>query len=75
MSESDNKPKTNALFAWQDTKSGLIVIVLFDLFVSYGFASLALDTGSLLQWFGALLFLALAVAQGVKLAKKVGRRG
>ena len=64
----------NPLFSWQETKVGLVIIVLFNLLVSYGFASLAIDTGSLLQWVVALLFFALAVAQGIKLAKKVGKR-
>lgn len=65
----------NNLFAWQDSKGGLIFIVLFNLLITYIFVSLAIDTGSLLNWFIAFLFLALTVGQGVKLAKKVAKRG
>jgi hypothetical protein len=61
----------NPLFAWQETKVGLVIIVLFDLLVTYGMASLAIDSGSLIEWFIALLFLALAIAQAGKLFKKV----
>lgn len=65
---------SNPLFAWQETKVGLVLIILFDLLVAYGFASLAIDTGSLLQYFIAIMFLILAIAQAVKLFKKVVRR-
>lgn len=66
---------SNKLFAWQDTKVGLVFIILFDLFVAYGFGLLAIDSGSLLHYFITLLFLVLAIAQAVKLFKKVFRRG
>jgi hypothetical protein len=59
------------LFAWQETKAGLIFIILFDLLVAYGFASLAIDSGSLLQYFIAIIFLALAITAAVKFFKKV----
>lgn len=65
----------NKLFAWQETKVGLVIIVLFDLLVAYGFVSLAIDSGSLLHYFIAIVFLALAAGQAVKLFKKVLRRG
>lgn len=64
----------NPMFAWQETKGGLVFIMLFDLLVAYGFGSLALDSGSLIQWTLALLFLALAAGQGFKLVKKVSHR-
>ena len=76
MSEADKKPpQTNKLFAWQESKAGLVIIVLFNLLMVYIFASLAIDTGSLLDYFIAFLFLALAIGQGVKLIKKVAKRG
>ncbi len=65
----------NPLFAWQETKPGLVFIVLFDLLVAYGIGSLALDSGSLLQWTAALLFLVLAAGQSIKLLRKVFRHG
>lgn len=65
----------NKLFAWQETKVGLVIIVLLDLIAAYGFASLAIDSGSLLQYFIAIVFLALAIAAAVKLAKKAVRHG
>lgn len=74
MSESTNKPKTNALFAWQETKMGLGVIAFLDFFLAYIFVSLAIDTGSLIQYFIALVFFALAVGHAVKLFKKVRKR-
>lgn len=75
MSEASKKPaSTPKMFAWQETKVGLVIIVLFDAFLTYIFALLALDTGSLLQYFIALVFLALTVGQLVKLVKKVLHR-
>lgn len=64
----------NKMFAWQETKGGLLFIILFNLFLVYIFASLAIDTGSLLQYFIAIVFLALAAGQAVKLIKKVTNR-
>lgn len=63
------------MYAWQETKIGLVFIVLFDLLVAYGFVSLAINSGSLLQYFIAIVFLALAIAQAVKLCKKAVHRG
>lgn len=63
------------LLAWQETRVGLVIIVLFDLLLTYMFASFAIDTGSLLDYFLAIVFLVLTVAQGVRLFKKVGGRG
>lgn len=74
MSERDKKPLQNKMFAWQDSKAGLVIIVLFDLMLTYILVSLAIDTGSLLQWFSAIVFLALAIGQAVKLFKKVMHR-
>jgi hypothetical protein len=74
MTDSGKNPVShNSLLAWQETKVGLVFIVLFDLFLTYIIASLAIDSGSLLQYFAALVFLALAIGQAVKLVKKVVR--
>lgn len=76
MSESSKSPvKQNPMFAWQETKVGLVVIILFDLLVTYGWAVSAIDSGSLLQWFITIIFLVFAVVQSVKLFKKVVHRG
>lgn len=75
MSDQDKRPiQTNPMFAWQETKLGLVIIVLFNLFIAYIIGSLAISSGSLLQWAMALLFLALAIAQAVKFIKKIGGR-
>jgi hypothetical protein len=66
---------TTPMFAWQETKGGLVFIVLFDLAAAYTFASLAINSGSLLQYFGAIVFFVLAIGQLVKLIKKVTHRG
>ncbi len=61
----------NKLFAWQETKVGLAIIAVLDFFISYIFASLAIDTGSLVQWFIAIVFLALALTAAIKFFKRV----
>lgn len=50
-------------------------MVLLDVLITYAFASLAIDTGSLLDYFITIVFLALTIGQTVKLYKKVVRRG
>lgn len=65
----------NNLLAWQESRVGLVVIILLDLFLTYVFASLAIDTGSLLQYFIAFIFLGLTIGQSVKLVRKVAHRG
>ncbi|HEX8182995.1 MAG TPA: hypothetical protein VF575_05345 [Candidatus Saccharimonadales bacterium] len=61
----------NKLFAWQETKIGLAVIVLFDAVITYVWVLLAIDTGSLLNYFLAFLFLLFGITAAVKLFKKV----
>lgn len=58
-------------FAWQDTKPGLAIIIVLDAFTTFVFASIAIDTGSLIAYFLTLVFLALTIGQIVKLVKKV----
>lgn len=65
----------NKMFAWQESKGGLIFIVLFNLLIAFVFFSLASRTGSWIDWFIATVFLALAIGQGVRLYKKVVSRG
>jgi len=60
--------------SWQDTKGGLAIIIAMDAFITYLFASIAIDTGSLITYFLTIVFLALTVGQIVKLFKKVGKR-
>jgi hypothetical protein len=76
---ASNTPKKSVqqkpVFAWQDTKGGLVFIVLFDLIGAYTFVSLAINSGSLLQYFVAIVFLVLAIGQFVKLIKKVLHHG
>jgi uncharacterized membrane protein HdeD (DUF308 family) len=61
----------NRLDRWHQTKAGLIVFGLIELGVAYVFASWAIDSGRLLAYFLAIIFLVLAIAQGVKFIKKV----
>lgn len=76
MSGPDKHPAaSNPLLSWQDTTAGLTFIILFDVLVTYGFASWAIDSGRLIAYFLAIVFLALAIIQGVKLFKKVARHG
>lgn len=77
MSESNNKRpvQQNAFFAWQESKPGLVIVAVLDYFIAYLFVSLAIATGSLLQWFIAIVFLVLAVVATVKFVKKAAKRG
>jgi hypothetical protein len=63
------------ILAWQETKTGLVFIVLFDILAAYIFASLAIGSGRLSEYTVALIFLGFAIAQAVKFFKKVLRRG
>jgi hypothetical protein len=65
---------TNKLFAWQETKAGLVVVILFDLLIAYVWVSLAIDTGSLFNYFLASIFLVFGITAAVKLFKKVVRK-
>jgi hypothetical protein len=60
----------NALAKWHQTKSGLITFVIIELATSYGFASLAIDTGNLL-WY--LLFAVFLIGAAKNLLKLIGR--
>jgi membrane protein YdbS with pleckstrin-like domain len=76
MAKTDKKPiQTNPFFAWQESKVGLIFIIIFDLLFAYVIGLSALDTGSLIQWTIVIVFLLLAIVQAVKLIKKVLKRG
>lgn len=75
MESKKSDSGTPKAFAWQESKVGLAVISVLDLFISYIFASLAVDTGSLLQYAIAVVFMALAVGHFVKLIRKIARRG
>lgn len=66
--------KPNGLFAWQESKAGLLVIGLLDLFIAYIFASLAIDRGSMLNYAIAAVFMALAVGHLIKFARKLSGR-
>lgn len=64
----------NNMFAWQETKVGLAVIAVLNLFIAYVWASLAINSGSLLQWFIAMLFFVLAITHAVKFVRKLRRK-
>lgn len=64
----------NKIFAWQDSKAGLIFIILFDLLMVYTFASLAIGSGRISEYTVAIIFMVLAIGQAVKLFKKVVNR-
>ena len=71
---ANQKAQQNKLFAWQETKTGLVFIVLFDLLAAYIFASLAIDSGRFSEYTIAIIFLVLAIVQAVKFFKKVFHR-
>lgn len=65
----------NKLFAWQESKPGLAVIAVLDLFIAYIFISFAIDSGSLIDYFISFVFLALGITAAIKLFNKVFHRG
>jgi hypothetical protein len=46
----------NSLHKWHQTKLGLFVFGLIELAIAYGFASLAIDSGSLWWYLLTLIF-------------------
>jgi hypothetical protein len=46
----------NSLHKWHQTKSGLFVFGIAELAIAYGFASLAIDRGSLWWYLLTLIF-------------------
>lgn len=55
----------------QQTAQGLIVSAVIELALAYGFASWAIDSGSLLIYFAAAIFLIGAIRNFVKLIKVI----
>jgi hypothetical protein len=66
----------NSLHKWHQTKSGLLVFGIVELAIAYGFASLAIDSGSLWWYLLTLIFLVGALQNIFKLIGKLfhGRR-
>ncbi len=60
---------------WHQTKQGLAAFGLAELVLAYVFASWAIDTGSLLDWFLAIVLFVGAIQNLVRLLGKVVFRG
>lgn len=71
--ETATTKKPNALFAWQDSKTGLAIITVFDFVIAYAFISFAINSGSWIDYLIAVIFLALGVGNGVKFVRKMHR--
>lgn len=65
--------KPNALFAWQDSKTGLVVIAVIDFIIAYAFISFAINSGNWIDYLIAVIFFALGVGNGVKFVRKMSR--
>lgn len=63
-----------SLRKWHQTKSGLLVFSLIELAIAYGFASLAIDRGSILWYVLALIFFVGFLQNLVKLIGKLLKR-
>ena len=63
------------LDSWHKQKLGLLVFGVVEGLLGYVVASLALNSGSLLQWFFAFVFVIGAVQNFVKLAVLLVKKG
>lgn len=63
------------LDTWHKTKQGLLVFGLVELIAAYILASLALNSGSLLQWTLAIVLLIGGLQNGFKLLMQVVKKG
>lgn len=63
------------LDTWHKTKQGLLVFGLIELIAAYILASLAINSGSLLQWFLAIVLLLGSLQNGFKLIMRVLNKG
>lgn len=60
---------------WHQTKTGLLVFGLVELMGAYVFASWAIDTGSLIDWFLAFILLIGAAQNLIRLIMKLVSNG
>lgn len=60
-----------SLHKWHQTKLGLLIFGLIELAIAYGFASLAIDSGSLWWYLLTLIFLVGALQNLLKLIGKL----
>ena len=58
------------LKAWHDTKKGLMVFGVVELLIAYVFASLAINSGSLWQYFLTLVLFIGGIQNFLKLVTK-----
>lgn len=63
------------LDTWHKAKQGLLVFGLVELIAAYILASLALNSGSLLQWTLAIVLLIGGLQNGFKLLMQVVKKG
>jgi hypothetical protein len=63
------------LDTWHKTKQGLFVFGLIELIAAYILASLAINSGSLLQWGLAIILLLGSLQNGFKLIMRMFKKG
>ncbi len=63
------------IYAWHQTKTGLLVFGLVELAGAVLFASWAVDSRSLLEWFLANVLFIGAIQNFIKLIVKMGKNG
>ncbi len=59
------------LHKWHQTKRGLIIFGLIELLAAYLMGSRAIDTGSLIEYFLAVLFFVGAIHNFIRLVSKL----
>ena len=62
------------LDAWHKSKIGLLICVIVDLAICYGFASIAIDRGNLWWYLLTLIFLFASLQYAVKLIQLLVRK-
>lgn len=60
---------------WHNTKQGLLTFAVAELALAYVFASWAIDTGSLIDWFLAIMLLFGSVLNFSRLVARIMHRG
>lgn len=65
----------NKLQKWHESKQGLAVFGLLELGLAYVFAMWAIDTGSLIDWFLAVMLLFGSVLNFSRLVARIMHRG
>lgn len=68
---TESSTQHNAFIRWRHTAAGRLCWAVLAGVITYVFASFAINSGSLLQWFVAVVFLVDCIYNLVQLARKV----